>query len=255
MMILFVVIFVIVFVIIIIARKSSYSSEPFYSPEPKAKGSRGEMIVAKILGDTIVGEQYVINDLLFQTESGKTCQIDHIFINKFGIWVIETKNYSGTIYGNENQREWIQILAHGNVRNKFYNPLKQNTTHIYHLSQYLKIKNVFQNIVVFLRADTSNITAHNVYSVLELPAVKHQSTAVLLSVEQMEYYYNRLLALKNNATISKDEHIENIHKMQEQIRQGICPRCGGNLELRDGENGLFLGCSNYPKCKFTKGIE
>ena len=68
---------------------------------PESKGERGENYVAKILGDTIIGEQYVINDLLFQNEKGQSCQIDHVFINKFGIWVIETKNYAGTIYGQE----------------------------------------------------------------------------------------------------------------------------------------------------------
>lgn len=117
---------------------------------PTSKGEFGENVVAQILGDTIVGEQYVINDILFCNKAGQSCQIDHIFINKFGIWVIETKNYSGYIYGNENQREWTQTLAFGNEKNKFYNPIKQNATHIYHLSKYLKVKNIFQNIVVFL---------------------------------------------------------------------------------------------------------
>lgn len=223
---------------------------------PESKGKRGENLVAEILGDTIIGEQYVINDLLFKSESGQSCQIDHVFINKFGIWVIETKNYAGSIYGQENQREWTQVLAFGNEKHKFYNPIKQNATHIYHLSKYLKAKNIFQNVVVFLsRADISNIVSNNVYSIYELQSIKNQATEIFLSVEKMEYYFNRLLELKNSATISRDEHIENIHKMQEQIQQGICPRCGGNLVLRNGKNGQFFGCSNYPNCKFTKNIE
>lgn len=32
----------------------------------------------------------------------------------------------------------------------------------------------------------------------------------------------------------------------------ICPRCNGKLTLRNGRNGMFYECSNYPKCKFTK---
>lgn len=31
-----------------------------------------------------------------------------------------------------------------------------------------------------------------------------------------------------------------------------CPECGGTLIQRKGKYGLFLGCSNYPKCNFTK---
>jgi DNA topoisomerase I len=34
--------------------------------------------------------------------------------------------------------------------------------------------------------------------------------------------------------------------------EGKCPRCGGNLVEREGKFGKFLGCRNYPKCKFTK---
>ena len=50
-------------------------------------------------------------------------------------------------------------------------------------------------------------------------------------------------------------HIENIHKMQNKISEGICPRCGGKLVMRNGSYGQFYGCSNYPKCKFTKPIK
>lgn len=34
-----------------------------------------------------------------------------------------------------------------------------------------------------------------------------------------------------------------------------CPQCGGNLVQREGKFGKFFGCSNYPKCKFTKKLE
>lgn len=242
-----IVIFIAIIILAVIIGKKTHS--------PEFKGERGENTVAKILGATIEGEQYVINDLLFKNEAGQSCQIDHVFINKFGIWVIETKNYSGNIYGQENQREWTQVLAFGNEKNKFYNPIKQNATHIYHLSKQLNAKNIFQNVVVFLsRADISNIISNNVYSINELKTIKSKVTDISLSVSKMEYYYKRLLDLKNSVEISKSEHIENIHKMQEQIKQGICPRCGGNLVMRNGKNGEFFGCSNYPNCKFTKDL-
>ena len=222
---------------------------------PESKGERGENVVAEILGNTIPGEQYVINNLLFKNKVGQSCQIDHVFINRFGIWVIETKNYSGNIYGQETQREWTQVLAYGHEKHKFYNPIKQNATHIFHLSKYLKVNNLFQNIVVFLsNADISNIISENVYTIHDLTTIKSRVTPVSLSVEQMEKYYNLLLTLKNSATITQDEHVENIHKMQRQLQQGICPRCGGKLVLRNGKNRQFYGCSNYPKCKFTKEL-
>ena len=223
---------------------------------PESKGDRGEKKVAQILGDTIIGEQYVINDLLFENEYGKSCQIDHVFINKYGIWVIETKNYAGKIYGQENQQEWTQVLAYGNTINKFYNPVKQNSTHIHHLSKYLKTKKNFHNIVVFLPcADISDISSEKVYSIYNLNSIKTQTGNVSLSKDKMEDYYNKLLELKENATLSKEEHIENINKMKLQIQQGICPRCGGELVARNSMHGQFYGCSNFPKCRFKKKMD
>ena len=42
--------------------------------------------------------------------------------------------------------------------------------------------------------------------------------------------------------------------MQNDINNNICPRCGGQLVIRHSENGCFKGCSNFPKCTFTKKI-
>ncbi len=219
------------------------------------KGERGEQRVARVLGETVVGKQYVVNDLLFADEKGASCQIDHVYINRYGIWVIETKNYAGRIFGSENEREWIQVLAYGEVKNRFYNPVKQNATHIYQLTKYLNRKYIFHNVVCFLdRADLSHVDARGVYSLYELSKIKRMQTDVRLSVEEMEGYYDALLNLKANSPITRKEHIENIHRMQDNLERGLCPRCGKELLIRKGKNGEFYGCSGFPDCKFTKNI-
>lgn len=238
-------------VIAILANKFKRTKKPH---RPDIKGAVGERVVSKILGETIVGEQYVINDLSFYDKNGNTCQIDHVYINKRGIWVIETKNYSGMIIGDESAHEWTQVL--GSQKRKFYNPVKQNTTHIYRLAEFIKGKRAFRNVVVFLqKADLSNVTASNVYSVYDLKYVINQRTGVRLSRTKMKRYYNKLLKLKEKRSVSKEEHIENIEVMQNSIRRGRCPRCGAKLVLRKGKNGKFYGCSNYPTCTFTKSVE
>ena len=222
---------------------------------PQTKGDRGEYFVAQILGETVEGEKYVINDLIFaDSQTGQTCQVDHIYINKYGIWVIETKNYSGYIFGKESDKEWTQVLARGKTKNPFYNPIKQNKTHIYRLSEFLKTKYGFHNIVVFAdSADISNVSANNVCSMRNLSTVINDSSVdVRLSRELMKQYYDKLLDLKTNSKISIDTHIENIRRKKDDLERGICPRCGGKLVLRNGKNGQFYGCSNFPKCKFTK---
>ncbi len=243
------------FIVVIVALVTVALMRWFKFGTSASKGKRGENLVADILGDTVSGKQYVINDLLFAVGEGQSCQIDHVYINKHGVWVIETKNYSGKIYGNANADEWTQFLANGRQENKFYNPIKQNQTHIYRLSKYLGVRGIFQNVVVFLSdADITAVEAE-VYTVEQLHTIKTKVTHTTLTVEQMELYYTSLLQLKNGDTVSEDEHIANIQEAQWKIAHGICPRCGGDLVLRDGQYGKFYGCSNYPKCKFTKKIK
>ena len=50
---------------------------------------------------------------------------------------------------------------------------------------------------------------------------------------------------------AREEHIEEARKVKDGV---VCPRCGGELVRRKGRYGEFLGCSNYPRCRYTKNI-
>lgn len=108
--------------------------------------------------------------------------------------------------------------------------------------------------MVFIKADISKVWARNVYHISKLKKVVWSYTDECLTVAQMEEYYSKLLELKQNSTFTKKEHIKNIHKTIADVANGICPRCGGKLILKNGKNGEFYGCSSYPRCEFTKNI-
>ena len=218
-----------------------------YLKRPETRGKRGENRVKWVIGETIENEQYVINDLIV-SNNGNTTQIDHIVINPRGVFVIETKNYSGEIYGSENQREWTQVLAYGNVKNKLYNPLKQNATHVYNVKRIVGNLPI-HSLVVFVQNNTYHIEAKNVIPLSKLKRTLCSGVSVL-TAKQMENAYQLLLASKTE--ISTKEHVENIRTQQWNVEHGICPRCGGKLVLRNGKYGEFWGCLNYPRCKFIK---
>lgn len=220
-----------------------------YARQPKIRGKRGENRVKRVIGTTIENERYVINDWMV-SHHGRTSQIDHIVINPHGIFVIETKNYSGSIYGTEEQREWTQVLAYGKVKNKFYNPLKQNETHVYAVKKIVGNLPVY-SLVVFVQNNTENIVARNVIPLSALRRIL-QSGETVLSAQQMQSVYEALLS--NTSDITLQEHVAQIKMRQRQVEQGICPRCGGALVLRNGRYGEFFGCSRYPSCRFIKNI-
>lgn len=112
------------------------------------KGNEGEYLIQKEL-KRLPKEYSVINNILLEVE-GKTSQIDHIVISPYGMHIIETKNYNGWIFGDEESLYWTQILF--NKKSKFYNPIKQNEGHINILKNILKNYNgkiQYRSIVAF----------------------------------------------------------------------------------------------------------
>ncbi|MCZ2223989.1 MAG: NERD domain-containing protein [Chitinophagales bacterium] len=226
----------------------------FYFKLPKTKGVVGEYLVKLSLGKDIPNEKYVINDLLLNIDT-KSYQIDHIVICRTGIFVIETKNYSGQIYGQDNQKEWTQVLSYGREKYRFYNPILQNKSHIYALSKILGRKDCFISIIVFPTANIMTYFDANVGSISDMKHWLKQDREEIFSEIEIKQIYTQLIEYKNNPQLTNEQHIDNIHKLLHKIENNICPRCGNNLVMRKGKYSLFYGCSNYPYCKFTKKIE
>lgn len=222
---------------------------------PVVKGIIGEFVVRIILGQTSEKEgkeKYVINNFLIELENGKTSQTDHVLINQNGVFVIETKNYSGRIYGNDFNKEWTQVLNYGKVKNKFYSPVKQNAVHVHYIKELLPIDTPVHSVVVFIKGNIGYINSAYVYDLWGLFNLVKSPSEDVLSFDQMTTINNILLQNNKSSEISNFEHVQNIKRTQEDISNNICPRCGGTLVRREGKNGYFWGCSNYPKCKFTK---
>ena len=218
------------------------------------KGWFGETAVAVILAGLDKDEYKVINDTLLKTEYGSS-QIDHIIVSIYGIFVIETKNYKGWIYGNEYSDQWTKNMY--GKKYMFRNPIKQNYGHVKALETILDLKeDDFIPIVVFsvdseLKVKTKKPVIYTVNLNKEIR--KYQDKK--FTQEQVEYLSNKILKLNINSRESRKEHISNIKteivEKKSKIDNGICPRCGGVLVERSGKYGKFFGCSNYPKCRYT----
>lgn len=114
------------------------------------KGMLGEAVVN--VGTWLMLDKEIyhrINNVTLPLVDGGSTQIDHIIVSKFGIFVIETKNYKGWIFGNEKQRQWTQVI-HGK-KYKFQNPLRQNYLHIKTLSELLELDmSYFHSMIAFI---------------------------------------------------------------------------------------------------------
>ena len=224
--------------------------------KPLSRGERGELRVASRLRK-LKGEEYVVlNDLLIETERGSS-QIDHIVISLYGIFVIETKNYSGWIHGHEKSEYWTQSIY--KQKTKFRNPIKQNWSHIYALKSVLSDfkQATFHPIIVFAgRAELKNIESSIpvIYDHQIIRVIKDQIRRPNLSYEQIKGIAVRLSEINIQDRKVRRQHVRQVrnlvHERKRNERQKICPRCGGSLKLINGKYGKFYGCSNYPRCKY-----
>ena len=88
-----------------------------------------------------------INNVTIRTRRGTT-QIDHVIISRYGVFVVETKNMSGWIFGREDDPFWIKTNRGNKL--KFQNPLHQNESHIRALSNVARIApERMHSVVVF----------------------------------------------------------------------------------------------------------
>ena len=141
----------------------------------KIHGAQGERKVDSKLNPLLFGkvEHRQINNLVLIDDNGKSHQIDHIEIRENGIFCIETKNYIGWIFGNENSEKWTQTLYTGE-KHQFLNPLKQNKSHCYHISKVIGEKYIVNSLVVMANNNADKINCPNVINLNELKSfLKH----------------------------------------------------------------------------------
>ena len=237
--------------LLVLAARSKSSRGQSYRFD--SKGDYGEMCVSKILSQ--LSDEYLVFNDVYLNSNGYSIQIDHVVVSQYGVFVIETKNYSGDVYGSECARQWTQYLQ--GVGYKFRNPVLQNRSHELAIQEKLNIaKTSIIPIVVFLNG--ANLHCNTLSTVLysnQLYDYILSNKRVMFTREGVERLSQRL----SNAIVTvpnrKNDHVENVRQniaeRELQIARRKCPRCGGKLIERQGIHGHFLGCINYPYCRFT----
>lgn len=239
-------------------------------PLNEITGSFGEWL-AKVYSKTIPGA-LVLHDVLIDGADGYTSQLDLVLVGNKGVFVVEVKSFpDAKIYGDAKKTKW-SYYSHGK-KYEIYSPLKQNKKHVEYLKTFL---NDFGNVPVFsiimMICDNFKISG-------EINKEEYLDTAICGSLPTMEKGIYKIAEnkpvvfddakkqeifdfIKNNQHIGKEaraEHKQNVIDYKESLevmkKQKIFPYCKCELVLRNGKNGQFYGCKNYPKCRYTMKCE
>jgi len=181
---------------------------PYRTPEKSGKD--GEAIVRYVLGKNIPQERYVLNNVIIEN-NGHSTQIDHILIDSRGIFVIETKNHGGRVYGSESSLEWRQYLGRNSSPNKFYNPIIQNRQHIEALKNFYNERDLYISLIVFLDAEVhATAKSASIVNILSLQKIMETTTTPHLAPLEIEKIYHIFLEAIANCSTTEEEHISNV---------------------------------------------
>lgn len=225
------------------------------------KGWIGEMLVRLFTHLKLDKRVYRgLYNVTLSTPDGTT-QIDHVFVSIYGIFVLETKNMTGWIFGNERQAQWTQKIYKRTF--KFQNPLRQNYKHIKALEAILGISYEHLHSVVTFVGSSSFKT--------EVPANVTQGTGFIryiksfqqpvFSEAEVSVMLHALHTGRRAPTFATHrEHVQSLKRRDEPTAERRCPKCGNALVIRTRRTGAnvgqqFWGCSTFPKCRTVQNFD
>ncbi len=223
---------------------------------PWFKGVFGEFQVNLLLNLSLDKATYhLIKNVTLPTQDGTT-QIDHILVSCYGVFVIETKNMKGWIFGSTHQKQWTQrIFKHSS---KFQNPIHQNYKHLKTLESCLDIPvDCLFSVIVFIGDSTfktpmpDNVT----YARGFIQYIKSKGES-LLNADQVRATIDAIESDKLKPSFKTNrEHVAHVKQIIKTKRDDkVCPKCGAGMVVREAKRGpnagnTFWGCSTYPQCR------
>ncbi|PSB81715.1 NERD domain-containing protein [Photobacterium damselae] len=224
------------------------------------KGIFGEFLVNRLLSKLPESDYTLIKDVTLPTSDGTT-QVDHIVVSKYGIFVVETKNMKGWIFGSARRKLWTQkIYRHSS---KFQNPLHQNYKHIKALETLLGCSaDYLHSVIVFIGDSTfkTEMPPNVTYARGSIRYIQ-QFNKVVFSDKDYARLTDSINQIKLKRGVITDlkhrNHVKEI--VASKVSSNQCPRCGSEMVLRETKRGenigkQFWGCSTFPKCRAVKQL-
>jgi hypothetical protein len=158
-------------------------------------------------------DYHLMNHVTLQLEDGTT-QIDHILVSRFGVFVIETKDYKGWIFANANQANWTQVLFKHKF--KFQNPILQNVRHVRAVQGLIDFlpPDAIKSVVVFTgAAEFKTEIPQGVFGIAELAKYLRDQTVEVMSLNRVQFCVGRLetarLAISGQTDV---EHVQSLER-------------------------------------------
>jgi hypothetical protein len=176
--------------------------------------NRGEAILARALKKRFLPPHYHLLNHITLRVKDETTQIDHVLVSRFGIFVIETKDYAGWIFGGQGDRYWTQVLYGSKFR--FQNPIRQNYKHVSAVLALLDFlpTNAVLSVVVFTgNAEFKTTIPDGVFTLANFLTYAEGHVTEVMSANRVHLCVGRLEAARFSVTKATDlEHVERLRR-------------------------------------------
>jgi hypothetical protein len=196
--------------------------------------------------------------LIVPDERGTT-EVDEVRVTPAGIFVIEKKDFGAWIFGSETDEHWTAVYRNGE-KHRFQNPIRQNYRHIKALESYLGVpRSMLSSVVAFSRRSRFMTRQPSNVLIGDPVAFVRSDENIALNPEEFDAICSRLNVLDTSSnSVSLDRHVQDLDARFESTTQ--CPKCGGRLVQRRSrkpgyEGNVFLGCSNFPRCRYIRNLD
>jgi hypothetical protein len=173
----------------------------------------GEAMVASALQDEFKPPSYHLLNHVTLPSDGGTTQIDHVLVSRFGIFVIETKDYKGWIFANAAHAQWTQVVFR---KYKFQNPIRQNFRHVLavqKLLDFLPAQHVRPAVVFVGDAEFKTDVPAGVFDLAGLLNFVRQHSTEVMSLNRMQFCVGRLETARMAISGATDvQHIEDLER-------------------------------------------
>jgi Nuclease-related domain len=174
--------------------------------------NRSEARVSRALNSRFIAPNYHLLNHVTLRLKNETTQIDHVLVSRYGVFVIETKDYKGWIFAGQNDRFWTQVLYRAKF--KFQNPIRQNYRHVCAIQELLDFlpPDAIQPIVVFTGdAEFKTTIPDGVFTLAEFLAYVDRQTTEIMSANRVQFCVGRLETARLAITRTTDvEHVQQL---------------------------------------------
>jgi hypothetical protein len=193
-----------------------YRASAHQKPIHKPIQNPGEALVSRVTRANFSPPDYHLMNHVTLKMSDGTTQVDHILVSRFGVFVIETKDYKGWIFANASRANWTQVFFHGQYQ--FQNPIRQNFRHVRAVQDLLDFlpSDAVKSAVVFTGdAEFKTEVPQGVFSLSGFIEYLREQSIEVLSLNRVQFSVGRLETAR--LAISEKTDVEHVQSLERRF--------------------------------------